>query len=156
MTTEKKRRLTAEREAYEKLLTSLKELNIKPPKRGWIKAVREMLGMTVSQLGKRSGLDSTTVTRLEDNEVKDSITLRSLKKLADSLECDLIYSLVPKTSFEEILSKRAEALIKKQARKAEHTMSLEDQGGGDISSNKLALEKAILIRSLDKQLWEEK
>ncbi len=155
MSVERKFRLAKEREAYERLLGSLKELKIKSPNRGWIKAIREMLGMTASQLGKRSGIDSTTVTRLEENEVKDSITLKSLKKLADSLECELVYALVPKKSFTETLEERAEKVLMKEANKAELTMRLEDQGGGHLSKGSLTFKKAFLVGSLDKRLWED-
>ena len=156
MTTEKKRRLGAEREAFEKILGALKDLNIKSPRRGWVKAIREMLGMSVSQLGKRAGIDPTTVTRLESNEIKDSITLRSLKKLAEAMDCELTYALVPKTRFIDILGDRAESLIKKETKRAEHTTALENQGGGELSSSKLAIRKAILVEALDKRLWEDK
>ena len=155
MSTEKKRRLRAEREAYEKILSSLKDLNLKSPKRGWIRTIREMLGMSLSQLGIRSGLDPTTISRLESNEIKDSITLNTLKKLADSLECELVYALVPKTRFIDILGERAEKIIKGEAKRAEHTMALEDQGRGEISSTRLAIRKAMLVEALDKRLWEE-
>lgn len=156
MPTEKQRRLKAERDAYENLLSCIRDFNIRTPKRGWIKAIREMLGMSVSQLGSRANLDSTTITRLEANEAKGVITLKSLNKLAESLECDLVYALVPKKRFVDILGNRAEAIINREAKKAEHSMALEDQGGGELSDRKRAIQRAILAESFDRKLWEDK
>lgn len=126
MTTEKKRRLGAERDAYEKILSELKALNLKTPKRGWIKAIREMLGITVSELGQKSNLDPTTITRLEGNEVKDSITLRSLRKLAESLQCDLVYGFVPKKPLKDLLEDKAKSIVKKDAKRSELTKLLKE------------------------------
>ena len=152
MLNEKLRKLHAQREAFEKLLSQLKSLGLKRPKKGWISAIRETLGMSVSQLAKRASLDPTTVTRLEANEVRDAITLNSLIKLADALECELVYALVPKTSLKSTLEERVEALLKKEEARVEKTMSLEDQGGGKIDNS---LQKALLLGKLDKRIWED-
>lgn len=156
MISDKKRRLSAEREAFEKVLGALIGLNIRTPKRGWIKAVREMLGMSVTQLGKRTKLNPTTISRLESNEVKEVITLTSLKKLANALECDVCYALIPRKPFIDILEERAALVIKNQLTRTEGSMSLENQGGGDISAHKLTARKAILVETLDKRLWNDK
>lgn len=152
MLNEKNRKLHAKREAFETLLLSLKALELKKPEKGWISTIREILGMNVSQLAKRASLDQTTVTRLEANEVRDAITLKSLKKLADALECEVIYALVPKTSLKATLEEQVSKLLSREEARTEKTMRLEAQGGGQIDNS---LQKALLIGNLDKRLWDE-
>ena len=152
MFTEKKRKLTSQREALDHLLKKLKALEVSMPKKGWLRSIRESLGMSVGQLAKRASLDQTTVTRLEANEVRGAITLKSLNKLSEALECDLIYALVPKTSLKETLSERAHKFLKNEEARVEKTMRLEDQGGEEIDNT---LQRATLIGNLDKRIWEE-
>ena len=54
------------RKKLDKRLKPLKEtdLNLRPP-RGWIKAVREALGMTSAQLGRRISVSQPQVLKME-------------------------------------------------------------------------------------------
>jgi predicted DNA-binding mobile mystery protein A len=62
------------------------------PPRGWIKAIREALGMTTAQLAERLGVSQPRVAQLEKSEAEDSITLRTLRRAAESLGCTLVYA----------------------------------------------------------------
>ncbi|VAX03953.1 hypothetical protein MNBD_GAMMA20-319, partial [hydrothermal vent metagenome] len=66
------------------------------PSRGWIKAIREALGMTTTQLAKRLGVVQSRTVAIEQAEAKGSITLNSLEKAANALDCRLVYALVPR------------------------------------------------------------
>ena len=68
------------------------------PSSGWIKAIREGIGMTATHLAARLGVATSTVTRLETSEADDTITLASLRRAAEALNCELQYSLVPRLS----------------------------------------------------------
>src|ERR1700681_3625620 len=70
------------------------------PVRGWIKAVREALGMTTAQLAKRLGIKQPTVVALEQSEAKGSIELATLRRVAEALDCALVYVFVPKKPLE--------------------------------------------------------
>jgi predicted DNA-binding mobile mystery protein A len=65
------------------------------PNRGWIKAIREALGMTTVQLAKRLGVKQPSVTALEQSEAKGTIELATLRRVAEALDCVLVYALVP-------------------------------------------------------------
>jgi predicted DNA-binding mobile mystery protein A len=81
------------------------------PAGGWIRAARDALGMTTRQLAGRLGVSQSAITQLEKSEVEDGIRLESLRRLADALDCDLHYALVPRGgSFEEIIQRRARQL----------------------------------------------
>lgn len=98
-----------------------------PPIRGWIKAIREALGMTTEQLARRVGMKQPTLYELEKSEAKGSIQLATLRRVADALDCTLVYALVPKKSLEEIVRARARNFLRRRRAPVEHSMLLEDQ-----------------------------
>ena len=71
-----------------------------PPK-GWIKAIREALGVTGVQFAKRLLVRPQSVDALEKSEANDSIKLEALRRAAEALDCTLVYALVPNTSLGE-------------------------------------------------------
>ena len=52
------------------------------PARGWVKAIREALGMTAAQLGRRTGVSQSRIARIEKDEVEDAVTLATLRRVA--------------------------------------------------------------------------
>ena len=116
------------RKQLDKRLNILENVDIlaRPP-RGWIKAIREALGMTTAQLGKRLGVSQPRVLGIEKAEVSGGITLDSLERAAHSLECRLVYALVPRKSLEALVEDQARELAKKRLRATSHSMALEDQ-----------------------------
>ncbi len=117
---------------------------LRPPK-GWVKAVREALGMTASQLSRRIGVASPRIYEIEKSELSGSITLSSLERTAHAMDCQLVYALVPRLPLQKMVEQRALLEAKKRVRAASHTMALEDQ----------ALDEAALreqIEALTKEL----
>lgn len=98
-----------------------------PPARGWIKAVREALGMTTAQLAQRMGVRQPTIVGLERSEEKGSIELATLRRAAEALDCTLVYALVPNTPLGTTVRTRARAFLLRRRQPVEHTMLLEDQ-----------------------------
>src|ERR1035437_9552462 len=78
-----------------------------PPLRGWIKAVREALGMTTAQLARRLGVKQPSVVAIEQSEAKGTIELATLRRVAEALDCTLIFALVPNKPLEAIVRDRA-------------------------------------------------
>ncbi|MBY0495028.1 MAG: mobile mystery protein A [Cyanobacteria bacterium] len=99
----------------------------RPPNRGWIKAIREGLGMSTAQLAKRLGVRQPSIVDLERSEEKGSIELATLRRVAEALDCDLVYALVPKQPLEMTIRARARALLRRRRSPVEHTMLLEAQ-----------------------------
>ncbi len=116
------------RKQLDKRLNLLQNVDIlaRPP-RGWIKAIREALGMTTAQLGKRLGVSQPRVLGIEKAEVSGSIKLESLERAAHALDCRLVYALVPRKPLEYLVEDRARELAKKRLRAISHSMALEDQ-----------------------------
>jgi predicted DNA-binding mobile mystery protein A len=98
-----------------------------PPVKGWIRAVREALGMTAEQLGRRLGVKQPSVIQMEQSEAKGSIELATLRRAADALDCALVYAFVPKKSLEETVRLRARNFIRRRLAPVEHSMLIEDQ-----------------------------
>jgi predicted DNA-binding mobile mystery protein A len=97
------------------------------PVRGWVKAVREALGMTTAQLAKRLGVKQPTVVALEQSEAKGTIELATLRRVAEALDCTLVYAFVPNKPLEAMVRERARLFAGRRRGPVEHSMLLEDQ-----------------------------
>jgi predicted DNA-binding mobile mystery protein A len=97
------------------------------PVRGWIKAVREALGMTTAQLAKRLGVKQPSVVAIEQSEARGTIELATLRRVAEALDCTLVYALVPNESLETMVRERASLLARRRLGPVEHSMLLESQ-----------------------------
>lgn len=97
------------------------------PSAGWVRAIREALGMSASALGQRLGMTHVGVAKLERSEAQDTITLLSLRKLANALDCELQYALVPRVPLETKLLARAQQVAMERMAPVAHSMSLEAQ-----------------------------
>ena len=91
-------RATARRQLDKRLnLLRKKALFARPP-RGWIKAIRESLGMTTRQFAGRIGVVQSRAVDIEKAEVTGSITLDSLERAARALDCELVYARAKKST----------------------------------------------------------
>lgn len=68
------------------------------PRCGWAKTVRLALGMSSKALGERLAVTAQGVRKLEQAEANGSITLNTLARLANGLDCEVHYIFVPRTS----------------------------------------------------------
>lgn len=100
----------------------------KIPRKGWIREVRQSLGMTTEQLAKRLTVSQPTAFGLEKSEQDGTITLRSLERAARALNCELVYMLLPRASLQQTFRLQAEDYVTNRLKRVAHTMSLEEQG----------------------------
>jgi predicted DNA-binding mobile mystery protein A len=68
------------------------------PERGWIHAIRSATGVSTGELGRILGTSRQLPLQFEKAEADDSITLKSLRRVADALDCELVYALVPRSA----------------------------------------------------------
>lgn len=112
---------------------ALRMIQIPRPPKGWIRALREAMGVSSGELAKRLQANRSLASQQEKAEVDDRITLRSLRACADALDCDLVYALLPRgITIEETLASRARAAASHTVRRVEHSMALEDQASGNV------------------------
>jgi predicted DNA-binding mobile mystery protein A len=98
-----------------------------PPVYGWIRAIREALGMSTVQFARRMNIKQSTATGIEQSEAKGKIELHTLRRAAQALDCTLVYALVPNKPLETMVHDRARAIVLRQLAPIEHSMALEDQ-----------------------------
>lgn len=106
-------------------LREIKSLSLAPE--GWIKFIRNAMGLSGSDLAKLCGLSQKTISQAEKREVDGKINLSTLIKMADAMECDLVYSLVPRKSIKETVINKAKEKAIKRLKEAGLHMDLEDQ-----------------------------
>lgn len=145
------------RKQLDKRLNILQNVDIlaRPP-RGWIKAIREALGMTTAQLAKRLGVSQPRILGIEKAESSGTIKLETLERAAQALNCRLVYALVPRMPFESLAEDRARSLAKKRLRAASHSMALEDQRVDQVDEQE-HLERLVqkLLDQSGSALWED-
>ncbi len=124
------------------------------PPRGWLKEIREALGRTERQQAARLGVAGSTLHKSEQSEAEERITLGQLRKLADGLDCALVYALVPRKPLTEVVQNRATQLAREEVYGVAHTMSLEDQRPTDQRIQKQVARRAEdLLRGKWSDLW---
>ena len=132
------------------------ELPARPPS-GWLKAIREALGMTATQLARRLSVVTSTVTRLETSEADDTISLATLRRAAEALDCELRYVLVPRQSLADTLATRANQLARERMAGVAHSMALEAQAtSNETVANQTRALADSLLQGPRRELWREK
>ncbi|HUW25551.1 MAG TPA: mobile mystery protein A [Gallionella sp.] len=128
-------------------------LPVRPPS-GWIRAIREALGMPAAFLAKRLGLVPSTVLRLETSEADDTITLGSLRRVAEALDCELQYALVPRQTIAQTLEQRANKVASERMAGVAHSMALEAQATSPDAVDTQVQDMAdSLLRGSRRGLW---
>lgn len=125
------------------------------PSKGWVKAIREALGMTTAQLAARMRVPQPRIAELEKREADRAVTLKSLERAAEALDCQLVYILVPRGSLEERLNTQAERVAEQHLAAVDHTMRLEKQGVNDVQQRAM-MKKKIIATLLERpaRLWQ--
>ena len=129
---------------------------VSPPSRGWIRAVRETLGMTTRQLAERLGMKQPSLVELESSEAAGNITVKSLQRAAEAMGCRLVYALVPTKPLAQTLEERASKLAKQKLAAVEQTMRLERQEVHGAAAQKEA-ERRLIAELLRRpaRLWDD-
>lgn len=127
---------------------------LKKPKEGWVRTIRTALGMSGSQLGKKMGVSRNRISVLERKEADGDITLNQLKALAEQLNCDFTYALVPKKKIEDMIDDRATEIAYKSLEANSQNMFLESQSITEDAQNRLLNQiKEDVIESGGRALW---
>lgn len=124
------------------------------PQGGWVHAIRESLGMSAAELGRRMGTVHTSVLRLEGSERDGGARLDSLRRAADALDCDLVYALVPRRPLEDMVATQAQRKADALLASVGHSMLLENQQVTASVVREQAAEQAALIAD-EPGLWSD-
>jgi len=144
------------RRALDKRFGSIKAVELARPPFGWLRAIRQALGMNAAQYARRLGVKPQRIAALEKAEVNGTASLTTLREAAEALGCQLVYAVVPETSLDDIIQTRAAKRAEQELRRVHHTMRLENQalGNSDLAAERQRLIDELLAGSL-RRLWEE-
>ncbi|WPO42198.1 mobile mystery protein A [Tardiphaga sp. 42S5] len=143
------------RERLDERLAPLKPAErFRAPPKGWVRAIRDALGMSGVQFARRLRVQPPSVAALEASEESGAIQLNTLRRAAEALDCTVVYAFVPNDSLEGAVSARARKLALRDLGRAAHTMKLEAQGTPDSSTDE-RLEAYIRDKLRERDLWNE-
>ena len=147
-------RTRARRRLDERLSKLRPEDQFLPPPRGWVRAIRDALGITGIQLAARLKIRPQTLEAIEKSEASGSIQLNTLRRAAEALNCTLVYALVPNAPLEDMVNRRARKIAIRDLQRVAHTMKLEAQETDDAGME-ARIEAYIRDVIKERDLWKE-
>ncbi|OGT60654.1 MAG: hypothetical protein A3E01_00440 [Gammaproteobacteria bacterium RIFCSPHIGHO2_12_FULL_63_22] len=124
------------------------------PRGGWLRSIRNALGMSLDDVADRLDVTRSTASRVEASEQRGTIQLDTLRRAAEALNCELVYALVPKLPLESAVEQERARLARQLNAKVQTHMSLEGQDTHDTSLDAWRLDRATTSIS-DRQLWKK-
>ena len=139
-----------------KMLAYASLQKVAPPPTGWIKAIRNAIGMSMLQLGNRLSITKQSVQDIERREKDGSITIKALREAARAVDMQLIYGFVPNDgSLELLIERKAKELATQIVMRTNNTMKLEDQENTKQLIEKAIQERTTIIKTeMPKTLWD--
>lgn len=122
----------------------------------WIQTARLALGMSLRQLAERVGVSVSALTNFEKREQTDSVSLATLKKVANAMDMEMVYYFKPKDgSIKNAVEKQARKKAQEILNQSNQTMKLEDQETNS-SSQELELERLTkdIMSKMPQNLWD--
>lgn len=144
------------RKQLEKRIAPLRDAKFAAPPKGWVKAIREALGMTARQLAARMGAAPSRIPVIEKAEITGATTIKTLREAAEAMNCTFVYAFVPTKPLDDILRERAMKKTRANIVRLDHTMRLENQAlhQSDLDDEQRRMIDLILSGSL-RGLWED-
>jgi predicted DNA-binding mobile mystery protein A len=133
-----------------------KPIEAPPPAGGWLRAIRLATGMPASYPAAKLNMTRQAFAELEKNEALGAITIKSLRRAAQAVDCDLVYALVPRTgSLQTMIIKQALARAKNAILPVAHSMRLESQGTKSGPGPKVRALARKLAERPSRELWRK-
>lgn len=140
----------------EKMLQLVGMQHVIVPPIGWIKAIRNGIGMSMEQLGKKLSITKQGVMDIENREKEGAITIKSMQEIAKAIDMQFVYGFVPDAgSLDQMIEMRALEMATKIVQRTSTTMKLEDQVNSKERIEKAIKERATeIINKTPKILWD--
>ena len=140
------------RRRLDERLALARQADLTPPPVGWLRAIRDALGMPARHMASELGVNTSAVFAMERSEQAGTIQLGTLRRAADALGCDVVYALVPRSSLAGTVEAAAARGLRRSTEAVRRTMILEDQG---LDDNELAAIERVLRDELidSRDLW---
>lgn len=143
----------AARRQLDARLEALREIADFPaPHMGWVRAIRQAIGMSTTELAARMGTGQSRISVIEQGEVTGSIKIETLRRAAEALNCDVFYALVPRTTLVEAVRAQGRHKAATHLEHVGHHMRIEDQA---VTANAASEElDDLATRMIDRRgLW---
>ncbi len=126
------------------------------PSKGWINNFRTALKMSLRQLGNRLQISPQSVKEIEEREANGTISIKSMRDVANALDMQLVYGFISKhDSLEQMIEKRAKELAKEIVMRTHNTMTLEAQeNSAERIEQAIAQKSAEIKYEMPKYLWD--
>ena len=150
-------KLKRAREQLDETLQIFTEMaSVARPIRGWIRAIRDALGMNMRQLADRLGVGQSWIVKIEQDELSGALTIKTLEKIADKLDCVFVYGFVPRSTIENTVRNQAVCVALERLNMISHHLYFEAQELTKHHS-KAAFESMVeeILESPSK-LWDKK
>ncbi|MBS1688008.1 MAG: mobile mystery protein A [Bacteroidetes bacterium] len=125
-------------------------------KEGWIRTLRNILNMSMEQLGRKMSITAQGVKKMEGREQERGITLKSLDDVAKAMDMKLVYGFIPiDGSLEQLIERKAKEMATRIIMRTSNTMKLENQQNSN-EYQKAAIEELAdeLKRTIPGKLWD--
>lgn len=83
---------------------------------------------SVRQLAKRTGLSTSSVNNAEHTENRGAVRLETLRRMADGLDSDLVYAIVPRHSLRRTIELQAAHIAEDLVGRVSQSREMEDTG----------------------------
>jgi predicted DNA-binding mobile mystery protein A len=100
---------------------------VQSPPEGWLRTVRNALGMSAAQLAEKMGVTRARIAQAEHAELSGSITLKTMEAMAKAMGCRFVYAVIPEGRIEDIILAQARKKATTLVGTASKHMALEDQ-----------------------------
>ena len=129
---------------------------ISVPPEGWIRSIRKAINMNLGQLARRLNKKPPSINDFEKREQEGTITLKSLREIADAMDMKLVYAIIPKEGhLQDVVLKAAHKKATEIINRTNTTMGLEDQQNNPGRIIKARNEKIDeLMNEMPKFLWD--
>ncbi|RYY56291.1 MAG: mobile mystery protein A [Chitinophagaceae bacterium] len=98
------------------------------PAEGWVRTIRKAINMNVVQLARKMKIKAPGIVAFEKREAAGTITINSLKQIAEALDMQLVYAIVPKNgTLAGLVENKAKEKAYQIIDRTNMTMALEDQ-----------------------------
>jgi len=108
----------------EQLLPERSQQTIQRPVGGWLRAIRQALGLSLKSVAGKLKISPQAIHQFEKSEAAGAISLRQLEAVAGAMGCRVIYTLVPQQG---TLAELARSASEQALRAVQHSMALEGQ-----------------------------
>jgi predicted DNA-binding mobile mystery protein A len=130
---------------------------LQTPPQGWLRTVRNALGMSGAQLARKMGVTRARIAQAEQAELSGGVTLKSMRATAEAMGCRFVYAIVPPGRIEGIIMAQARKKAMAIVGTASKHMALESQ---TLPNDKIAQEIERLTQEIAREMppdfWSDK